>query len=859
MSEFDWSEKFPEMQPIRSAPSMFTMNGIGTSIYGSRDYDEETGTYVKTHAICLLFVPVIAIGAYRVADAPQGWYFVGKVPLSPFAKFWNLALILCLTLGTGGLFLHSHFTSPAYIAGQQLAEADDHAAAGRATRAAEIYRAVWIGGTSHASTAKEKLAGLVSNPPADLKETAGVFRVAIEMDQGSKNSKLTPLLFEKGTALVQQHSAADPQGSLAILEAIAPAAPDPAALWPQRRQLLEELVKQQPADAELASRLAVVCELQGELPRCEQVLTPHEKNLGEQEGARILGRIYVNQGKYEAAYALLQPYTAARLPKLHAAEQAFENTLKSLQDRVVNDLRGGKASGFDYNRYKSANQATQQALVSEYIDNRLKDHPAILKANQDRLKEAGVVPVALDLGIARLHRAQGLADPAARKAELEEAEKTFLAIRGLAGESDKYRMYLGQVYYWLGRPAEGKKLFDELLASQQRSPMILAAVAGVFREVGEVSSARALLEEAYGKETDQTKKYELALIRSINWTDLDDEIAWLGRANPDENAVKASLSYARGNKALQEGKDAEAATQLREAIAVYDKLPENAATLNNCALAYFSLYRATHDPEHFAKGAEKIDKAVALRSSDSILLSNAAAVILESATADLIGRALDLKALQHRASFDLLQYLCTDPAAKEKLAERIRKHPGVAKARSYYEKLLILAPKRPESYAVLSNLYEQTNDLEGLRSLRDRLAKAELDLSDRMRDAQDFQAGKKDDKYRADFLPQLARQEAVVKATRPQRGLTFAVAAATLAHTKLNAALVLPDVDANEVVALAQEAHQAAPSEGTHLLRVMAHCFRAHRTLAKEEPAYAALGQRCERSVGISQLVAYVL
>ncbi|TPW00669.1 MAG: hypothetical protein FD125_3001, partial [bacterium] len=381
----------------------------------------------------------------------------------------------------------------------------------------------------------------------------------------------------------------------------------------------------------------------------------------------------------------------------------------------------------------------------------------------------------------------------------------------------------------LGRPAEGKKLFDELLEAQQRGSEILAAIGGVLREVGDVSGARALLEEAHRKETDPTKKFGLALMRSLMWTDLDDEIAWLGLANPAESAVKASLASARGNKSLQEGKDQEAATQFREAIATYSQMPENASTLNNGALVYFALYRVTHDPKQFAQGTEMLDRAVALRSSDSILLSNAASVTLETATADLIGPAFDLKALQRRASFDLLQYLCTDAAAKEKLVERLRKHPGIAKARAYYEKLLVLAPKRPESYAVLAGLYEHTNDLKGLRDLRDKLAQAELDLGDRKRDVLDFQAGKRDDKYRADYLPLLAREEGVVKATRDQRGLTFAVAAGSLAHSKLNAALFLPETDADEVVALAREAYAAAPSEGTLFLHITALCFRAHR------------------------------
>ena len=78
------------------------------------------------------------------------------------------------------------------------------------------------------------------------------------------------------------------------------------------------------------------------------------------------------------------------------------------------------------------------------------------------------MPVALDLGIVLLQRGQRLNDPAARRAELEKAEKTFLAIQGVAGESDTFRLSMGQVYYWLGRHDDGTKMFDDLLKANNR-------------------------------------------------------------------------------------------------------------------------------------------------------------------------------------------------------------------------------------------------------------------------------------------------------------------------------------------------------------------------------------------------------
>jgi hypothetical protein len=65
-------EKFPEMTPVKGAPALFRLNGCGLGLYGRRDADHQTGTYVSTYCLCLIFVPVLALTAYRIADARGG-------------------------------------------------------------------------------------------------------------------------------------------------------------------------------------------------------------------------------------------------------------------------------------------------------------------------------------------------------------------------------------------------------------------------------------------------------------------------------------------------------------------------------------------------------------------------------------------------------------------------------------------------------------------------------------------------------------------------------------------------------------------------------------------------------------------
>lgn len=100
MSGFDLERKFPNLKLGGSAPAMFRVNDCGTLVYGRRDFDDETGTYVKTYGISLVVIPVFALTAYRVSDAARGWYFIGREPLSAFAVLRSsLGCVPCSRIG----------------------------------------------------------------------------------------------------------------------------------------------------------------------------------------------------------------------------------------------------------------------------------------------------------------------------------------------------------------------------------------------------------------------------------------------------------------------------------------------------------------------------------------------------------------------------------------------------------------------------------------------------------------------------------------------------------------------------------------------------------------------------------------
>jgi hypothetical protein len=87
-----------DVKPIGSAPTMSTINGIGTTLYGRRAFDKSTQTYIATLFFVVLFIPVFPIAAYRVKQVGSNQYqFFGKVPLTKWA-FAPLVFIAVLIL-----------------------------------------------------------------------------------------------------------------------------------------------------------------------------------------------------------------------------------------------------------------------------------------------------------------------------------------------------------------------------------------------------------------------------------------------------------------------------------------------------------------------------------------------------------------------------------------------------------------------------------------------------------------------------------------------------------------------------------------------------------------------------------------
>jgi tetratricopeptide (TPR) repeat protein len=845
--ENELEQRFPNMRPIRSMPTLSTVNGIGCMLIGGRDHDPETGTYIKTHAFCLLFVPLLNLGAYRVANAPQGgWYFIGREPLSGLARAWNW-MVLCLVLGGIGLGLWiNHTNSPEYQARKKVAEADRLAEAGEVKEAAKLYREVARGSTSEAGTAAGKFKDLLGGPldGVSLEKALPVLRMGAEWD---RRKDIQATTFQRGLALAKDKGTAEPQQALAVLDLIAPLAEKQDDFAKERLPLLEKLAASHPDDVAIVSILAVTHERLGDTARCEKLLLPLRDRLGASEGARVLGQIFARQGKDEESFKLLVPYTDEKLQKIETAAQ----TIKDTHETIKRQLNQGNPPNFPLERYKAADKKGRDAIVMEYVQSRLEGDTNYQEAQAVLTRMGPAVDAAMDLGLVRLGRARNMKDPAARREELEKAEKTLLAVRGAAGETVGYNFRLGQVYYWMGKHEQGRKLFDDVLAKQNRSFETLMVISNVLREVGEVADARKLAEEAHGKDVDQKKKWAAALQRSLMYTDNDDRITWLEQSDPSNEHVKADLETARGEQAAQKGLDEEAAKHFREAIDVYARAPENAGTLNNAAIVYGRLYGVTGDVQALDKSLAMFEKAVTQSPGDSILLNNLVGELTQAAARDFIGKRIDIGALRSRGGLSYLRYLYRDAPGQRQFTEAARKHPGVLRALIQADRLVLLAPKGTNSYALAAAMHLFRKDVAALRRLEEALREAGLDHSDDHRELKEQLEGKNEARLKEERKVSVARWEKRVEQLRKGGGPTFAVAACTLA-----AALQDEAGEPDRAVRLVEEAHAASPSRATHDALISALLFRAHQRLGKQNPDYAGLVKRSRRLLGASYLLA---
>jgi tetratricopeptide (TPR) repeat protein len=93
------------LKPIDRAPSVSCINGIGTRMYGRRDFDPHTKSFVSTYYFVFFFIPIFPLACYRVIDhGARGWRFLGKVPFSGSNKIHMALAAIAVLFLVAGIF-----------------------------------------------------------------------------------------------------------------------------------------------------------------------------------------------------------------------------------------------------------------------------------------------------------------------------------------------------------------------------------------------------------------------------------------------------------------------------------------------------------------------------------------------------------------------------------------------------------------------------------------------------------------------------------------------------------------------------------------------------------------------------------
>ncbi len=89
-------DRFTELTPIRSTPTLYTLNGIGTKLYRSGTYEKDHSLSYAILFITFLFIPIVPLCRYVVRDEGSGYRFFGKTA-------WTKWMYGHMTLGAIGL------------------------------------------------------------------------------------------------------------------------------------------------------------------------------------------------------------------------------------------------------------------------------------------------------------------------------------------------------------------------------------------------------------------------------------------------------------------------------------------------------------------------------------------------------------------------------------------------------------------------------------------------------------------------------------------------------------------------------------------------------------------------------------
>lgn len=83
------------LEKLSFAPSLKTINGCGSSIYGQLIFSYSEDIVIKATFFTIFFIPIIPTGAYLVKEKDSGSYvFLGKLPIGKLLSILSFSQII---------------------------------------------------------------------------------------------------------------------------------------------------------------------------------------------------------------------------------------------------------------------------------------------------------------------------------------------------------------------------------------------------------------------------------------------------------------------------------------------------------------------------------------------------------------------------------------------------------------------------------------------------------------------------------------------------------------------------------------------------------------------------------------------
>lgn len=755
---------FPNMTPGTKVPPLYTLNGCGVMLYGSRDHDRDTQSYVTTLFFTLVFLPLFPIKAYRVVKASHNsYYFLGTEPLSGLCKGYRLVVACVAIFFIATISWSSHVNSEPYknrlvlkhgkelIASKQWLDAT--------TEVLPLLHDQSFGAEAQAIV-KEATTGVFSADP----ETLRIYLFAIANDPN--RDEIVPNFSQRLLEKAQSYSADQPAAAMSLLDLASKHLGDldPAKVKEARMAISQSWWQSSPQDVNAACAYVIEREDTLEEEKQREILLPHVKNsfLLDSEAARILGGILFRDERFAEAQTLLSRYTTPRMKSFHRAVDHYQATLESRQSFYISQLDRRMAPASFYTAYEKADEAEQSRLVNDYLVEKFKTDAQVQQALAEQEDAGRMVAPVMQLGITELNLSRAADSAEARTSMLQSAEKTFLSIRGAVGDTDEYRLFLGEISYWLGKHEEGKKLFDELLAANQRSSIWLMEVAQRLRDVGEHDVARSMLEEAWTKEADTKTKASIAAFRQIMADDSKDRLLWLGRCDQSQAYIKTAIHENKAHVAIEEGRMNDAISDYKNALEEYQHVGDSASKFNNEALVWQGISQLTGKIEDFRSGVKLMERSLRLEQS-AITMGNLVSAYSSLSNWQLNQKLFDLSKMPEFSSSGMFLSLCKKPEDYQTLVAEYLALPEMDQAVKLSRQQQVMAPKSPQAYASLANYYAYSKNETELSALLEQIVAAKMNFAEPLAETKKYYAGEFSEEDRSNLEKSISSRRKMIQ------------------------------------------------------------------------------------------------